>query len=88
MPSTAQTEPLGLPSMSRVGLPSRSTYWVAIWPFSASWARSSGGQRNRPSPWEMGTLTMSPTWTFASQGDRLEATRVRTIRDWWRPMTL
>ena len=31
---------------------------------------------------------MSPTWALASQGERLEATRVRTIRDWWRPMTL
>ena len=47
-----------------------------------------GRHRNRPSPWEMGTLTTSPTYTRLSQGERLEATRVRTIRDWWRPMTL
>ena len=33
MPSTAQTEPLGLKSGSMVGRPERSAYWVAIWPF-------------------------------------------------------
>lgn len=36
MPSTAQTEPLGLKATSMVGAPERSTYWVAICPFSAS----------------------------------------------------
>ena len=50
-------------------------------PFSASWFKSSGLHRKRPSPWEMGTLTTSPTWTRLSQGERLEATRVRTILD-------
>ena len=33
MPSMAQTLPLGLAERSMLGLPARSTYWVAIWPF-------------------------------------------------------
>ena len=33
-------------------------------------------------------LAVSPTRAPESQGERSEATRVRTIRDWWRPMVL
>ena len=44
--------------------------------------------RNLPSPWEMGTLYTSPTLVSASHGDLLEATRVRTMRLWWREMLL
>ncbi len=44
--------------------------------------------RKRPSPWEMGTLYTSPTWVSASQGDLLEAMRVRTMRLWCRAMVL
>ena len=35
-------EPLGLAEMSMVGLPYRSTYWVATWPFSIILAMISG----------------------------------------------
>ena len=41
---------------------------------------SSSEARNRPSPWEMGTVYTSPTLVSASHGDLLEATRVRTMR--------
>ena len=88
MPSMAKTELLGLKWISAVGFPSRSTYWVATWPFSASFRARSSEARNRPSPWEMGTVYTWPGWVFMSQGDLLDATRVWTRRDWWRPMVL
>ena len=37
---------------------------------------------------EMGAMWMSPTRACISHGESVEATRVRTMRDWWRPMTL
>ena len=61
---------------------------VAIWPLAASLRISSSEARNLPSPWEMGTLYTSPTLVSDSQGDLLEATRVRTMRLWWREMLL
>ena len=35
-----------------------------------------------------GDRVVSPIRVPESQGERSEATRVRTIRDWWRPMVL
>ena len=88
MPSMAQIEPLGLTSTSMPGTPLTSTYCVMIWPLSASLRTSSSLHRKRPSPWEMGTVYTSPTCVPANHGERLEAMRVRTRRDWWRPIVL
>ena len=84
----AHTEPLGLPSMSMVGSPAAFTYCVAICPAFASVRTVSISAMKRPSPWEMGAMWMSPTRACISHGESVEATRVRTMRDWWRPMTL
>ena len=88
MPSTAQALPLGLKAVSMLGFPSPSTYWVAICPFSARLRSSSSEARKRPSPWEMGTVKISPGFVRASQGDLSDTTFVRTSMDWWRPMRL
>ena len=69
-------------------LPSGSTYWVAICPFSFSRRITSASARNRPSPWLIGTVTISPTRLRLSQGLRQLATRVRTSRLWCLPMVL
>ena len=49
---------------------------------------SASSAKKRPSPWEMGTEYISPAEVSESQGDLFEATRTRTMRDWWRAMVL
>ena len=80
MPSMASTDPFGFTSRLIDGTPCSSTYCVAIWPFAANWAASSGDATKRPSPWLTGTVWMSPTSQRLSHGDRFDATRVRTRR--------
>ncbi len=65
-----------------------SQYCVAIWPFAASFSMKASEAMNRPSPWETGAMYTSPTRVCISHGLRSEAMRVRTSRDWWRPMSL
>ena len=88
MPSIASALPLGLKRMSIVGASARSTYCVMICPFAASFWMSASLATNLPSPCEMGTLNTSPALTPESHGDFAEATLTRTMRDWWRPMSL
>ncbi len=63
IPSIALTEPFGLYLESMLGLPSKSTYWVKIWPLSRSSANSSAVTTNLPSPCDTGIAWMSPTST-------------------------
>src|SRR5690606_13632207 len=84
MPSMAEREPLGLKGCSMVGAPEGSQYWVAIWPFAASWSMTCFGAKNLPSLWETGTVWISPAAILASQGEELAATRVWTYWEMWR----
>ena len=88
MPSIAKAEPLGLNLISSEGFPSKSTYWVAIWPFAASSLRRASSARSLPSPWETGTVNTSPTSVPASHGDLSEAILTRTSLDWCLPISL
>ena len=88
MPSMAHTEPLGFHWMSPLTVPSASTYWVATWPFSMSFRSALSSATNRPSPWDTGTVKMSPAFTPAIQGDFTLVTRVYTMRLTWRPKVL
>ena len=56
MDSMASTDPFGFTPRSMDGAPFAPTYWVAIWPFAASSATSSGDATKRPSPWLTGTV--------------------------------
>lgn len=65
--------------MSYVGLPFKSTYCVAIWPFVINFSNKESFIINLPSPCEIGTEYISPTCVLESQGDLLEDILVLTI---------
>ena len=81
MPSIANAELFGLNLISSVGFPAKSTYCVAICPFSANFAISSSEAINLTSPWEIGTVYTSSGCVFISHGDLFDAILVLTILD-------
>ena len=75
-------------AISIEGFPLKSTYCVAICPFSASLFSISGPAMNRPSPCDTGIVNTSPVFTPASHGDFTDVTPVLTRHDAWRPILL
>ena len=71
-----------------VGLPSRSTYWVATCPFSNSSLATSSLTTNLPSPCDMAMLWQSFGVKLDNQGDLLLVTFVVAICETWRLMLL
>jgi len=88
MPSMAYDEPLGLYGASAVGCPAASTYWKATWPLAKSSRASSSLTTNLPSPWLTAIEWISPGRNPASHGEAVAATRVETICEMWRLMSL
>ncbi len=88
IPSMLSTEPFGLNGISALGLPFRSTYWVAICPDLPIFSISAMEATSLPLLWDIGTIWIFPIWVSINHGELLDTTLTWAILDTCLPILL